>query len=1081
MCTNASVQIGAITRTIFFASLLCGIFACGPDLPSEIDAVADQVPDQLDFNVHVKPILSDRCFACHGPDKAKQKAGLQLDLPEKAFAELPENPGKYAIRPGNLNGSEMFHRLISTDPERMMPPPESDLALSNYEKAILIRWIEQGAEYKSHWSFIKPERPEPPAITHQKEVINDIDRFIFRKVEQKGWAPSPEADKAILLRRLSFDLTGLPPTPQETQDFLADDAPDAYEKQVDRLLASPHYGERMAADWMDLARFADTYGYTVDRYRDMSPWRDWVIKAFNDNMPYDEFVSWQLAGDLLSNPTREQLLATGFNRNHQQNMEGGIVDEEFRVEYVADRTNTLGKAFLGLTMECARCHDHKYDPISQKEYYQLFSFFNNVKEAGQISWDNAMPVPTLLLTDPQVDEITHFIEQRIEKEIAAMKELPQLEAPAFENWLLHQRLALANADQVPKGLIAHFPLEDERLANRLNAGQKGQMKQQHVATPLSPNLQTGYEGKGLLLDGDAWLDLSPIGVFERHQPFSVGIRVNLPTQLKNGVIFHKGDGAALYNFRGYHLALKDNRLEMLMAHTTPANAVLEYVASVPRDRWVQLTLTHDGSGTATGFRLYIDGKEAETTVETDNLYKSILFNRGKNEPGLQIGARWRGQGAKGATVDDVLVFSRELTPLEVMQLVSPESFAALSKKPADQLSEQERQLFQTYFQHQLSSRYRQQQVAVKDLRAQYNATLDTVQEVMIIREMDQPRQAFILERGQYDMHGERVFADAPEHIFPMPEDLPKNRLGLAQWLFHPDHPLTARVVANRTWQQFFGRGLVRTTEDFGNQGELPSHPQLLDWLAIRLMDNKWDIKALAKDIVMSATYRQSSKASEAITKADPENILLARGPSARLTAEMLRDNALAAGNLLVSRLGGPSVHPYQPEGLWRINGASYREDKGDKLYRRSLYTIWKRTVPHPTQATFDAPTRDNCTVRRQKTSTPLQALVLLNDPVYVEAARAIGQLIGKAEKTEEGITLAFQRLTGRPPASGELDLLMELQQAELQKFTQHPEKIQGWLKSGELATPADQEPALLAANTVVASTILNADATIIKR
>ncbi|MEZ4992429.1 MAG: DUF1553 domain-containing protein [Saprospiraceae bacterium] len=1070
-----------MTLYSLFLGLLCSLCSCGPSLPAEIEAVADQLPEQLDFNIHVKPILSDRCFACHGPDKAKQKAGLQLDLPEKAFAELPENPGKYAIRPGDLNGSEVFHRLISTDPELMMPPPESDLALSDYEKAVLIRWIKQGAEYKSHWAFIKPEQPELPDVAHEKQVNNEIDRFILRKVEQKGWRPAPAADKALLLRRLSFDLTGLPPTPQEIENFLADHAPDAYEKQVDRLLASPHYGERMATDWMDLARFADTHGYTVDRYRDMSPWRDWVIKAFNENMPYDQFITWQLAGDLLPNPTHEQLLATGFNRNHQQNMEGGIVDEEFRVEYVADRTNTLGKAFLGLTMECARCHDHKYDPISQKEYYQLFSFFNNVKEAGQISWDNAMPVPTLLLTDPQVDEITHFIGQQLESEKAALAEIAQTEKPAFEAWLQTGRKQLLQSGEWPKGLVAHFPLENAGLVNRLNPREKGTMKQQHVTTPLVPNLQKGYEGQGLLLDGDAWLDLGSTGVFERHQPFSAGIHVNIPASLKNGVIFHKGDGAALYNFRGYHLALKDGRLEILMAHTTPANAVVEYAAAVPRDQWVQLLLTHDGSGTADGFRLYINGEEAETTVETDNLYKSILFGRGKNEPGLQVGARWRGQGAKGATVDDIVVFNRELTPLEVLQLVIPDRFTSLCNTPADQLSAAERQLFQTYFQHQLSPQFRQHQISIEDLRARYNAALDTVQEVMVIQEMKKRRPAFILERGQYDTYGDEVFPDTPERIFPMPDSLPKNRLGLAQWLFLPEHPLTSRVAVNRIWQQFFGRSLVRTAEDFGNQGELPSHPELLDWLAIRFRDTGWDTKAMIKYIVMSATYRQSSKALENITKADPENILLARGPSARLTAEMLRDNALAAGDLLVSRIGGKSVKPYQLEGLWRINGASYEESKGEDLHRRSLYTIWKRTVPHPTQATFDAPTRDNCTVRRQKTSTPLQALTLLNDPVYVEAARAIGQLISTSEQTDAGIEIAFRRLTGRQPVSGELELLLELQRTEYQKFSEHPEKIKGWLNAGTLAPPEGQDVALLAANTVVASTILNADATIIKR
>ncbi|PHN01303.1 DUF1553 domain-containing protein [Flavilitoribacter nigricans] len=1063
---------------LFFTLVLLWA-SCSEPLPDAVLAAEAELPEQLDFNIHVKPILSDRCFACHGPDKAKIKAGLRLDQAETAYAELPESPGKRAIKPGSIRGSELVQRIVSSDPELVMPPPDSELHLSDREKAVLIRWIEQGAVYKPHWAFIPPQKPDVPETSFPDQANNPIDHFIRQKLELKDWEPAPEADREMLLRRVSLDLTGLPPTVAEMDAFLADSSPDAYELAVDRLLASPHYGERMAADWMDLSRFADTHGYTVDRYRDMSPWRDWVIRTFNENMPYDEFVTWQLAGDLLPNPTREQILATAFNRNHQQNMEGGIVEEEFRVEYVADRTNTLGKAFMGLTMECARCHDHKYDPISQKNYYELFSFFNNVREAGQISWDNATPVPTMLLSDERVDSIRAVISREIAGKKRDISDWEQAQRADFDQWLEEGRLHYS-PPSVPRGLVAHFPLEDERLANLLPPYQQGQMKTQRVST--TPQMAETEKGRGLALDGDAWLDLGTIGAYERSEPFSVSIRVKVPAGLKNGVIFHKSIGAALYNWRGYHLALKDNRLELLMAHTAPYNAIIEYGPDLPRDQFVHLAVTYDGSSSAAGYRLFLNGEEVETEVENDHLYKSILFNfGGQAEAGLQIGARWRGIGIKGAVVNDVRVFDRELSPLEIRQVMTPDQFQAILQKANDQLTTADQRELQLYYLTTLADGRNQHLAALRELRKNVHSTTDTLPELMVMQEMDVTRPAFILDRGQYDAHGEPVTPNTPENILPFPDDLPPNRLGLARWLFREDHPLTARVAVNRLWQQFFGRGLVRTAEDFGNQGELPSHPELLDWLAITFRESGWDIKQMVKLIAMSATYRQSSIASPDLARDDPQNKWLARGPSRRLTAEMLRDNALAASGLLSEKIGGPSVKPYQPDGLWRINGGNYQTSPGEDRYRRSLYTFWKRTVPHPTQATFDAPARDNCTVRRQKTSTPLQALVLLNDPIYLEAARLLGQRISTEDDPESGIQSAFRLMTGRKPSDEELAVLLELRENEFRKFQEHPEKMTGWLNAGE----AENDPALpqpqLAANTVVASTIINADASIIKR
>lgn len=1076
---HTKLQAGVYTKVLLSFLVLQTLASCSPQLPAGIEKELANLPKDLDFNIHVKPVLSDRCFACHGPDQAKREAGLRLDNEESAYASLADHPDKFAIKPGNLANSEVYHRIVSADPEEVMPPAESDLHLSDRDKAILVRWIQGGAKYKPHWAFIPPTLPSPPQLEKKEWASNEIDHFIRRKIDQKGWGVSPAADKEMLLRRLSFDLTGLPPSPTQMDQFLADESPEAYEKMVDQMLASSAYGERMATDWMDVSRFADTHGYTVDRYRDMSPWRDWVIKAFNENMPYDQFVTWQLAGDLLPDATNEQILATGFNRNHQQNMEGGIVPEEFRTEYVADRANTIGAAFIGITMECARCHDHKYDPITQKNYYELFSFFNNVQEAGQISFDNAMAVPTLLLKDEKTDSLLEGFQSQIkekEQEIAALDEKALSD---FNSWLEGKKQALKT---YPKGLVAHFELNNSNIKNKLAPYQKGVMKQQHVKGDISPNISEGKFGQGLLLDGDAWLDLGNVAAYDRATPFSISIWANIPAALENGVIFHKGIGAALYNFRGFHLALKDNKLELLMARTEPYNAIIEYVDQVARDEWIQLTMTYDGSSKAKGLKLFVNGEEQITEVTSDNLYKSILFrNGGPSEPGLQIGARWRGIGAGGTTVDEVLVFDRTLTDLEVKQLVNPaEASSILAKSPAE-LAKKDKDLLADYFVSQASSKRASRLDALASIRRQYNQVLDTIKEIMVMQEMEEARPSYILERGQYDVPGERVYPNTPEKLLEMPEDYPQNRLGLTQWLLHPDHPTTARVIVNRYWQQFFGRGLVKTAEDFGNQGELPSHPELLDWLAVNFRTGGWDIKQTIKLIVMSSTYRQSSKASAEQMEADPQNIFLTRGPSMRLSAEMLRDNVLAASGLLSTKIGGPSVKPYQPVGLWRINGTRYQADTGEKLYRRSLYTFWKRTIPHPTQATFDAPSRANCSVRRQKTSTPLQALVLLNDPIFVEAAKVIGQQIALRDDTVSGIQSAFRNLTGRKATAAEVTLLQELQQQELQKFKQYPDKLAGWIKAGEYIIDQDLDPALIAANAVVASTIINADASIVKR
>jgi len=1061
----------------------------GLKLPADVAAAYQKLPTALDYNQHVKPVLSDKCFACHGPDQAKQKAGLRLDLAKAAYGPLPESPGKVAIRPGNPAKSEVVHRILSGDPTYRMPTPESHLTLSAEEKAVLIKWIEDGAVYQPHWAFVKPTARPVPTLSQPtaSKPVNAIDYFVFSRLEKEGLSPAPEAPKERLLRRLSLDLTGLPPTLAEQDAFLADSSPDAYEKQVDRLLASPHYGEKMATDWLDLARYADSHGYTVDRLRDMSPYRDWVIRAFNANMPYDTFIHQQLAGDLMKGPgggkpTRDMLIATAFNRNHPQNMEGGIVEEEFQTEYVMDRTNTLGDAFLALSLGCARCHDHKYDPISQKHYYELYSFFNNVREAGQISWNDDLPTPTLLLPTAEQEKLIGFLEKTIAEQETKLRQAQEAAAPAFERWLASGAFRNLAAETVPKAdLQGWYPFEDS-LKNSLNPQQKGSMKRD-AGVPDQPVFEQTPRGRVLTLNGDAYADLKDVGIFRRSEPFSVGMWAWFPKNLKEGVIFHKSNAERLYNFKGYHLMLKNNRLEVSLAHTAPSNAITRQSRlPVPREQWVQVTMTYDGSSRADGLQLYLDGAEQPLETIVDQLYKDIIFYDKKSEPALQIGGWWRGLGFKGGKVDDVVVYNRTLTPFEIRILARKADWGAIARKAPAELSAEERRLLQAYY---LSAADPDVRAAHQELTRQRTALSDSTRhlaEVMVMQEMPTPRKAFLLKRGQYDLPGPEVFPNTPESILPFPAHLPKNRLGLAQWLTDDNHPLTARVAVNRYWQNFFGTGLVKTAEDFGNQGQLPSHPELLDWLAITFRsDYRWDLRRLVKLMVMSATYRQDSRATPQLRERAPENRLLARGPASRLTAETLRDNALAASGLLNPAIGGRSVKPYQPDGLWEINNTTYKADTTDAIYRRSLYVVVKRSVPNPTLATFDAPDRSSCTVRRQRTNTPLQALVTLNDPTYVEAAKVLGEGMARENEPEQAIVQAYRRLTGQRPSAAELRLLGHVYQQEYAKFSAQPAKARGWLQTGRYRIDTTLEPARVAAHAVVASMILNSDATLTKR
>jgi Protein of unknown function (DUF1553)/Protein of unknown function (DUF1549)/Concanavalin A-like lectin/glucanases superfamily/Planctomycete cytochrome C len=1066
------------------------------------------VPDVIDFNFHVKPLLSDRCFKCHGPDDRARKAGLRLDVREIAFGELPS--GRRAVVAGDTRGSELVRRILSTDPKVMMPAPDSHLALNDLERAILVRWIEQGAEWKPHWAFIPPARPAVPKTRTNGWARNEIDGFVLATLESRGLSPSPEASRETLLRRVSMDLTGLPPTLSDIDAFVADQSPDAYDRVVDRLLASPAYGERMAVEWLDLARYADSHGYQDDGMRTMWPWRDWVIGAFNRNLPLDQFITWQLAGDLLPSPTDEQRLATGFNRNHMQSQEGGIVSEEYRVEYVADRVSTLGRALLGVSVECARCHDHKYDPISQKDYFRLFSFFNSVNESGQIPY-SGVPSPAVMIVDAK----TQAALDRVRAELATLEPVLRPEGPDFDRrfatWLASGSAAPLSARAVPRGLIGHLPFDRAiRTMERPKAEPKALPKPpeevvayENVATPRQrataggdkdkrPQTVPGRFGNAQRLPGDSYITIGKeFAYFDRHQPFSLSLWVRLDKDGTSGPLIARSGGVMNGN-RGYEILLRaDGTLSAGLHHVGPDNSIeIETTTKLVTGTWYHIGLTYDGSSRVAGLRLFLDGAPAPTRALVDNLHRSIIYTTNKGSwgdvPPLRLGKR-QDETTEGVAFDEVRVYDRQLSAIDMAGLGGNDDevasvFASQASPTAGQLTE-----LGEHFLLNADAEYARTLSRATALRQRENELLTPLTEAMTMRDLPAPRPTFVLARGAYDAPTERVEPGTPAAMGPFPKGLPANRLGLARWLHEPAHPLTSRVIANRYWALLFGRGLVPTLADFGSQGQLPSHPALLDWLATSLVQSRWDLKAFQKQLVMSATYRQSSIADAARRDADPGNVWLSRGPSHRLAAEQIRDAALSASGLLVSTIGGPSVYPYQPAGLWEAlatrNATTYTQGHGDDLHRRSLYTVWKRSSPPPSATSFDAAERLVCTVNRQRTSTPLQALVLLNDPQYVEAARKVAErmvLEGGASASGR-ISLAFRLLTSRTPLPSELALLEKLYADERAAFEKDPRAARRLLATGEAPRNRTLPAAEVAAASIVASTVMNMDDAVMKR
>jgi hypothetical protein len=1060
---RASTRVGILPATLALSALLI--------IPGSPTAVAGSA-GAVDFDREVLPILSDKCFRCHGPDAKARKANLRLDVKDSALRK--EEP---VIVPGKVDESELVARITSDDPAELMPPPKSNLKLDAHQIEVLKRWISQGANWAPHWAFVPLRRPEVPKFPDAGWARNPIDPFIAARLEKEQLHPAPEATRETLVRRLSLDLTGMPPTTGDVADFVSDLASDAYEKLVDRLLASPRFGERIATDWLDLARYADTHGYQMDRPRSMWPWRDWVIRSFNGNQPFDEFVTWQLAGDLLPNPSKEQRLATAFNRLHMQNEEGGIVEEEFRVAYVVDRVTTAGTAFLGLTLECSRCHDHKYDPITQREFYSLFSFFQNIDESGQTTYfTSAMPVPTLLLSDDATDAKLADLNRRIADHEDALLRLRPRARDEFERWLATRG---TNKPELPKpvGSSSFEAIEKDKVANEADATKPANVVE-------GPKLVPGEHGQAAELNGDNGFTFPAIGHFSRVDPFTLSLWLRTPDRAPRAVVVHHSRAPIDAGSRGYELLLESGRAAFGLHHMWPGNSLKVVTrAAIASGTWTHVAVTYDGSSRASGVRIYLDGKPADLEVVRDGLYKDITYEGG--EPDLAIGYRFRDSGFKGGSVDDFRVDSRALTPLEIAQLAGKDDLAVAWETPAAELSEFQRDGLFEYFLAHASAPARLASDALMAVRKEQARLINAVPEAMVMKELPRPKPAFMLKRGAYDAPGVPVTANTPAALPPFPSDQPRNRLGLARWLLEPQHPLTARVAVNRLWQMMFGRGLVETSDNFGSQGARPTHPELLDWLANELIASGWDVKHMLRLIATSATYRQSSRASSELLARDPANLLLARGPARRLTAEMLRDQALGASGLLTETMGGPPVRPYQPDGLWDVAMGSpqYNQSHGSDLYRRSLYTFWKRTVPPPAMVTFDAAERNVCLVRRQNTNTPLQALALLNDPQFVEAARQLSaRMLKEGGSTDrERVAWMFHNVIGRQPSAKETDVLARLFNEQRTVFEGDRAATAELLTVGESKNDPSLDVVELAAGTVLAEAILNHDDAVMRR
>jgi hypothetical protein len=1003
----------------------------------------------LKFNRDIRPILSEHCFACHGPDSASRKGDLRLD---RRAAAMDHG----ALVPSKPDDSEVIRRIFSSDHDEVMPPPETKRPLTNEQKELLKRWVAEGAEYESHWAFLQilQEVPVPAPDKNASWIRSPIDAFVLERLQREKVEPAEPAAREKWIRRVSFDLTGLPPTLEEIDTFLADQSPNAFETVVDRLLASPAYGERMANDWLDVARYADTFGYQADRNMHMSPWRDWVIRAFNENLPYSDFIAWQIAGDMLENPTRDQRLATAFNRLHRQTNEGGSIEEEFRVEYVADRVRTMGSAFLGLTLECARCHDHKYDPITQREYYSLTAFFNNIDEHGLYShFTETAPTPTLLLYEGDQETRHRDVLASIR---AASEKLSQTIQAATERAVASSEPVLVPAPQ------KSFDFDDVKDGGDYRS-------------------VVGRTGRAIEFGGDDQFVCKEAPQLSRVTPFSVALWVKPGPHGPRQIVFHQSRAAEDSAFRGVSLTIDDGHPTFSMVHFWPGNAlVIRTREPIAAGEWAQIVITYDGSSRAAGTALSVNGRSVEVDVIRDRLTRDVIHRAewGDSEANsipFALGARFRDLGFKGGVIDELRFYAVAITAAEI---------ATLSERPE---AITERQL-KEHAAIRNDPDVAKQAGELHTLRVEENDLIGQVRQIMTMQELpeDGHRTTYRLDRGAYDARAEVVEPGTPREIFARPQEYPANRLGFARWLVDERNPLPARVAVNRYWANFFGTGLVASTQDFGSQGETPSHPKLLDWLARDFMAHHWNVKRLCKQIVLSSTYRQSSSPRDPkLYVRDPSNRLLARGPRHRLPAEQIRDNALAISGLLKPRIGGPSVFPYQPAGLWEEagTGKSYSQSHGEDLYRRSLYTFWRRTSPPPTMTAFDAPTREYCVIQRERTATPLQTLTVLNDPQFVEAARVLASSVLSTMPRDDNADLirVFRLTTSRRPTDKEQAILRRLLATARSQFAGKSDEAKALVMVGESPRNEAVEPVEHAAWTTVIQMLLGFDECLTKR
>jgi hypothetical protein len=988
--------------------------------------------EDIHFNRDVRPILSDKCFACHGPDAKAKGIGLRLDSEEAAKKDLGR--GRRAIVPGDVEASLLLRRVSAPTAAMRMPPPAAGVVLTAAEVDTLRKWIGQGAKWEGHWSLLAPVKKP-----------GTIDSFIRERLVKDGLSLSPAASSETLIRRATLDLTGLPPTVGEVDAFLKNGS---YEKLLDRLLASPRFGERMAASWLDAARYADTNGYQYDGERVMWRWRDYVIESFNKNKPFDKFVVEQIAGDMLPNATFEQRMATAFNRNHRGNSEDGIVAEEYAVEYVVDRIETTSAVFMGLTMGCARCHNHKYDPVTQKEFYEMFAYFNNVPERGRaMKYGNSPP----LMAAPTAAQSAKLavMNAEIRSLEAGLAAKPGLMA-AWEKGLSGPTVWAPYGER-----NAAFPFDDGGAAGRVGGARE-------------------FDGSSVVA-GPA-----------KSADFDIEDRFTISAWVKGTGTIATRKASDGYQAKGIGLFVLDGKVSFHIVSQWDSDALKVETEGLLNEGWHHVAVAYAGTRMAEDARIYVDGKPAPTKIISDTLYRPFKNAGGKFAASLTVG----GGGGKDkrfrGLLDEVRIYGRGLRAEEIAMMAAARPLAELAAKPAAARAEEERrQLELAFMETGAATDVREAWAKAQELRVERERFERTFPSVMVMAESPVQKKTNLLVRGAYDKPGDEVQPGLPSALPPLPAGAPNNRLGFAQWLVDKRNPLTARVTVNRFWQSLFGRGLVKTAEDFGQQGEWPSHPELLDWLAVDFAENGWDVKALLKKIMLSDTYRQSSKATPALLAKDPDNRLLARGPRIRMSAEMVRDSALLEAGLLHEQLGGPSVKPYQPDGLWKevvMQDFDYVQAKGSDLYRRSLYTFWKRTAAPPMMMNFDASQREACMVRENRTNTPLQALNLMNDVTFLEAARFIGQrmiLEGGAGK-DDRLRYGFRIVAGRRPTDKELGVLRGSLAYHSDYFASHASEREEYLSYGDTASSKALDRSELAGYTAVASLLFNTDEAITK-